>query len=70
MGYEAIAHDYETLTEEQQMIVYNLIVSLGKLNANQTQTIQKKRVFGQFAGCATAIFSDNWGISEEELCAL
>ena len=68
MSYEAIAKKYETLTAEQQMIVYNLIISLGKLNAKQAKSTPQKRVFGQFAGRATATFSDNWSMSEEELC--
>ena len=69
MGFDALQKSYETLTEEQQMIVYNLILSLGKLNEKPVEP-PKKRIFGKFAGKATAVFSDSWEMSEEELCAL
>ena len=69
MAYDVLQQSYETLTEEQQMIVYNLVLSLSKLK-KPTNTPPKKRVFGKFAGKATAIFSDSWEMSEEELCAL
>ena len=70
MAYDVLQQSYEALTEEQQTIVYNLVLSLSKLNSKPTSTPQKKRVFGKFAGKATAIFSDSWEMSEEELCAL
>lgn len=69
MRFDALQKSYETLTEEQQMIVDNLILSLGKLNEKPVEA-SKKREFGQFAGKATAVFSDSWEMSEEELCAL
>lgn len=69
MRFDALQKSYETLTEEQQMIVYNLILSLGKLNEKPVEA-SKKREFGQFTGKATAVFSDSWEMSEEELCAL
>ncbi len=69
MGFDALQKSYETLTEEQQMIIYNLILSLGKLN-EKPEEAPKKRVFGKFAGKATAVFSDSWEMTEEELCAL
>ena len=69
MGFDALQKSYETLTEDQQMIVYNLVLSLCKLNEKPVET-PKKRVFGQFAGKATAVFSDSWEMSEEEICAL
>lgn len=69
MTYEVLEKDYETLTEEQQRIVYNLIISLSKLNISKTSS-QNKRVFGKFAGRATAKFSDDWEMTEEELCNL
>lgn len=69
MGYDALQKSYETLTEEQQLIVYNLILSLSKINEKPVET-SKKRVFGKFAGKASAVFSDSWEMSEEELCAL
>ncbi len=70
MAYDVLQQSYEALTEEQQMIVYNLVLSLSKLNSKPTNTPPKKRVFGKFAGKATAIFSDSWEMSEEELFAL
>lgn len=69
MAYDVLQQSYEALTEEQQMIVYNLVLSLCKLNSKPSESPQK-RVFGKFAGKATAIFSDSWEMSEEELCAL
>ena len=70
MSYDLLEKNYETLTEEQQLIVYNLVISLGNLNAKQGTEPLTKRSFGKFAGKAKAVFSDNWDMSEEELCAL
>ena len=69
MAYDLLEKNYETLTEEQQMIVYNLVLSLVNLNSKPVES-PKKRSFGKFAGKATAVFSDSWEIAEEELCAL
>ena len=69
MAYDVFQKNYETLTEEQQMIIYNLVLSLVKMNSKPVET-PKKRVFGQYAGKAKASFSDSWEMSEEELCAL
>lgn len=70
MSYDVLEKNYETLTAEQQLIVYNLVISLGKLNATHGEKSLKKRTFGKFADRATATFADNWEMSEEELCAL
>ena len=64
MSYDVLEKSYETLTDEQQLSVYNLFISLGKLNAKQDAKALKKRTFGKFAGRATATFSDDWEISE------
>lgn len=69
MTYDIFQQYYDLLPEEQQMIVYNLTLSLANLNARAANT-PKKRAFGKFAGKAKAVFSDSWDISEEELCAL
>ena len=69
MAYDLFQKSYETLTEEQQMIIYNLVLSLVKMNSKPVET-PRKRVFGQYAGKAKAVFSDSWEMSEEELCAL
>lgn len=69
MAYDLLEKNYETLTEEQQLIVYNLVLSLVNLNSKPMES-PKKRTFGKFAGKATAVFSDSWEMSEEELCAL
>ncbi|MBO4534288.1 MAG: hypothetical protein J5726_11430 [Treponema sp.] len=69
MAYDLLEKNYETLTEEQQLIVYNLVLSLVNLNSKPMES-PKKRTFGKFAGKATAFFSDSWEMSEEELCAL
>ena len=69
MAYDLLEKNYETLTEEQQLIVYNLVLSLVNLNTKPMES-PKKRTFGKFTGKATAVFSDSWEMSEEELCAL
>jgi len=69
MAYDLLEESYETLTEEQKMIVYNLVLSLVSLNSKPVES-PEKRSFGKFAGKATAVFSDSWEMSEEELCAL
>ncbi len=66
MSYEVLEKKYNALTEEQQMIVYNLVLSLGKLN-EANATTPKKRVFGKFANRATVNFSENWEMTESEL---
>lgn len=67
MSYEIMEKTFRTLPEEQQQIVYNLVLSLGKLPQGAAQ---RKRSFGKFAGKATATFSEDWEMSEAELCAL
>lgn len=67
MSYEILEKTYTALTEEQQQIVYSLVLSLEKMNEKKSS---KKREFGKFAGKAKATFSDNWQMTEEELCAL
>lgn len=37
MSYEILEKSYSTLTEEQQLIVYNLVLSLEKLNEKKIQ---------------------------------
>ncbi len=69
MAYEVFKKNYEILTEDQQMIVYNLVLSFVNLNAKLAD-VPAKRTFGKFAGKAKAVFSDSWEMSEEELCAL
>ena len=66
MSYEVLEKNYNALTEEQQMIVYNLIISLGKLN-EKNDVIPKKREFGQYVSKAKAVFSEDWEMTEEEL---
>ncbi|HBG65162.1 MAG TPA: hypothetical protein DDW78_01675 [Treponema sp.] len=70
MFYDVLKKNYETLTDEQQLIVYNLVISLGKMNKEQGGKTLEKRSFGKFAGRATASFSDDWEMSEEDLLAL
>ena len=69
MAYDILQKNYEILTEEQQLVVYNLVLSLVSLN-NRVAESAGKRTFGKFAGKASAVFSDSWEMSEEELCAL
>ena len=71
MNYATIERPYNTLTEEQQAIVYDLVLSLAKLNSVKTQPeTAQKRTFGQFANTANAVFNDGWAITEQDLCAL
>ena len=70
MSYEVLERSYNALTEEQQLIVYNLILSLGKLNVKAEKRERPKRTFGKFSATAKATFSDDWEMTEEELCAL
>ena len=70
MPYDLLEKSYKSLNEEQQLIVFNLVISLGNLNANNADVSLKKRTFGKFSGKAKAVFSDNWEMSEEELSAL
>ena len=37
MSYEVLEKTYNTLTEEQQAIVYNLVISLGNMNVSINQ---------------------------------
>ncbi|WP_191018216.1 hypothetical protein [Treponema zioleckii] len=69
MSYAVLEKSYATLTAEQQMIVYNLVLSLEKMNERQS-VHPKKREFGKFKGKATATFSDDWEMSESELSAM
>lgn len=72
MSYSTLEETYSTLTEEQQLIVYNLAQSLYNMNINlqeQAKSLQKRR-FGKFAGIAKATFHDDWEMSEEDLCAI
>ena len=72
MSYKNLERTYNTLTEEQQSIVYNLALSLFNLNSKlrKNTSVQPKRKFGKYAGVAKATFKDNWEMSEEELCSL
>ncbi len=70
MTYEVLKKAYSTLTPEQQMVVYNLVISLMNLNLKSAQTVLPRRQFGKFAGLAKASFSENWEMSPEELCSL
>lgn len=70
MSYQIMEKTYKRLTVEQQRIIYNLAVLLLHLNVKAEIQRQHKRTFGKFAGRSKAVFSDNWEITEEELCAL
>ena len=70
MPYAAIEKSFENLTDEQKTIVYNLVVSLGRMNKRHETLPPGKRVFGKYAGKASATFADDWEMSEEDLCSL
>lgn len=67
MSYEIMEKTFRALPEEQQNIVYNLVLSLGGLAQSAAP---RKRSFGKFAGIATATFSEDWEMSETEMCEL
>lgn len=68
MSYDILEKTYNSLTEDQQLIVYNLALSLCKLNIAPKMEGKSKREFGQFSNSAKVSFSDNWETTEEELC--
>ncbi|MCR5621914.1 MAG: hypothetical protein K6G18_08655 [Treponema sp.] len=70
MSYVVMEKAYNTLTEEQQLIVYNLTVALMNMNEKAEKKVPPKRTFGKFAGRAKAVFSPDWEMSEEELFGL
>ena len=70
MSFDVLEKTYNTLTEEQQLMVYDLAISLHKLNMAPKSKPMPKRKFGKFANVAKVSFSDNWEMSEEELCDL
>jgi hypothetical protein len=70
MSYDTMEKAYKMLTKEQQQFVYNLTVMLINHNAESQSKPRPKRTFGQFAGRAKAVFADDWGMSEEELCKI
>ncbi|MDE6705600.1 MAG: hypothetical protein K2J81_06805 [Treponemataceae bacterium] len=70
MRYEVMEKTFCTLPEEQQQIVYNLVLSLGNLPPKGASPNERKRSFGKFAGKATATFTENSSMTEAELCSL
>lgn len=70
MSFDVLEKTYNTLTEQQQLMVYDLALSLSKLNMAPKSEPTSKRVFGKFSKTAKAHFSDNWEMTEEEMCGL
>lgn len=70
MSYEIMEKTFRALSEERQQIVYNLVLSLGNLPRDARDASTRKRSFGKFADRATATFSDDWEMTEAELCGL
>lgn len=70
MRYEVMEKTFCTLPEEQQQIVYNLVLSLGSLPSKGATSNDRKRSFGKFVGKATATFAENSSMTEAELCSL
>ncbi|MBR5167292.1 MAG: hypothetical protein IKW86_04395 [Salinivirgaceae bacterium] len=70
MSFDVLEKTYKTLTEQQQLMVYDLALSLYKLNMTPKNKPTTKRVFGKFSKTAKAHFSDNWEMTEEEMCIL
>lgn len=70
MPYSTFENIYKELTEEQQLIVYNLAMSLLNLGKTKNTSDMGKRRFGKFAKKATVKFSDDWEMTEQELCDL
>lgn len=48
MPYELLEKNYKSLNEEQQLIVFNLVISLGKLNANNADVVLKNAPLENF----------------------
>jgi len=69
MSFDVLEKTYNTLTE-QQLMVYDLALSLSKLNMAPKSEPTSKRVFGKFSKTAKAHFSDNLEMTEEEMCGL
>lgn len=69
MSFDVLEKTYNTLTE-QQLMVYDLALSLSKLNMAPKSEPTSKRVFGKFSKTAKAHFPDNWEMTEEEMCGL
>jgi hypothetical protein len=57
MSYEVLEKTYNTLTEEQQAIVYNLVLSLGNMNISikeskpEMSKDEKLTLFNELNGC-------------------
>lgn len=69
MSYTQMEHTFNLLTDEQQQAIFNLAVLMLNSNSNAASKPQK-RTFGQYAGRATAVFADDWEMTDEELCSL
>ena len=68
MPYDILQKNYETLTDEQQIIVNNLILFLANLNTKTIKSCLLKNVHLEiFEGKAKAVFSDSWEMTEEKL---
>ena len=48
-------------------IIAKMISMIEKSNSKKNDSPQK-RTFGKFSGTAIAVFSDDWEMTEEELC--
>lgn len=68
MSYETMEQAYKQLNDEQQKAIYEMTLLL--LNNNKPVKPMKERVLGKYAGKATAVFADDWEMTEEELCSL
>ncbi len=67
MSHSQMEQTFKMLTDEQQLAIYNLAVLLLNSNADTTAKKTKKRTFGQYSGRATAVFADDWEMTDEEL---
>ena len=60
MSYDVIEKTYNTLTEEQQAIVYNLVISLRNMNLSLKNPVavmskdEKLALFNELTGCVKA----------------
>ena len=63
MGYDKMQTTYESLTAEQQLVVYNLAVSLRNLNSKQEENKMSNVVYAaQHSTENTSLFNKKYGI--------
>ena len=57
-----------SLAEQNKLFLQLKQTVSQEANQNKGHSKPQKRIFGQFAGKATATFADDWSINENEFC--